>query len=397
MVSIDSALVFGFFPSVIFSNLLIYIKLPPPNYFRMDLPIFRDKAVKIGRIRLMFLVTVFLLLLFDIFLLVHSLRWLELVLLNSLTLNGFSIFTAWIYRSQKEIAQVNVHHNSPALTYKTHLVLSRLSEELGNTNGTFWLSVVEPLVNGSMSALGYLNIPDNFAEICWEFRWGKGNIKGVAGRCATECREVLIPNLLDKNDYQTKDWLQGNTDTAGILCVPIIDTLKLAKGIVSSKCLAVLSISSFTPNVLDEKYLSILQPYVEEIRQLILEYGKGIDRSKILEYYPDINYNGFMKENSKKISAFDSLSAQTTTEPLLVDETDPEYWRQFLTPESLEIAREAGNYRRKAIEAVKSAKPIDPESGEPGAFSRFYGSHKLRPVYKTPSGKEFFDDSSEDR
>lgn len=56
-------------------------------------------------------------------------------------------------------------------------------------------------------------------------------------------------------------------------------------------------------------------------------------------------------------------------------------------------ARRAARLHGEAVEALKSATPIHPETGERGTFVRFAGGGtRIRPVYQTPSGKEFFVD-----
>lgn len=78
-----------------------------------------------------------------------------------------------------------------------------------------------------------------------------------------------------------------------------------------------------------------------------------------------------------------------------MDESEREYWEREPTEEELKEIRKNNRYISKAIDAafraMKSASPVDPETGEAGAFVRFAGSFpRVRPVYRTPSGEEFF-------
>ena len=76
------------------------------------------------------------------------------------------------------------------------------------------------------------------------------------------------------------------------------------------------------------------------------------------------------------------------------DRTDPEYWVNQITPETRELGRRAAERHDGAIEAIKSATPVHPKTGERGTFVRFAGGGtRIRPVYRTSSGKEFFDQS----
>ena len=78
-----------------------------------------------------------------------------------------------------------------------------------------------------------------------------------------------------------------------------------------------------------------------------------------------------------------------------LDESERELWEREPTEEELEEIRKNSRYISEAIDAafraIKSATPVDPETGEVGAFVRFAGSFpRVRSVYRTPSGKEFF-------
>lgn len=72
------------------------------------------------------------------------------------------------------------------------------------------------------------------------------------------------------------------------------------------------------------------------------------------------------------------------------DQTDPEYWLSQITPETRELGKRANELHESAIQAIKSATPLDTETGEQGIFARFVGGGtRLTAVYRTPSGKEF--------
>lgn len=76
------------------------------------------------------------------------------------------------------------------------------------------------------------------------------------------------------------------------------------------------------------------------------------------------------------------------------DQADPEFWRSQITPEARELGRRATELHESAIQAIRSATPLHPETGEQGAFIRFAGGGtRIRPVYRTDSGKEFFTQS----
>lgn len=61
-----------------------------------------------------------------------------------------------------------------------------------------------------------------------------------------------------------------------------------------------------------------------------------------------------------------------------------------LTPERRESARQSGEKYVQKVEAIKSATPADPETGEEGKFVDFIMTGEgLRPVYMTESGKVF--------
>lgn len=77
-----------------------------------------------------------------------------------------------------------------------------------------------------------------------------------------------------------------------------------------------------------------------------------------------------------------------------LDTTGPKYWTTQITPELRRKTELVIQKIDTAIEAIVTAKPTHPLTGEVGTFVRFYGGSRVRALYRTESGLEFFNPTS---
>lgn len=126
--------------------------------------------------------------------------------------------------------------------------------------------VVTPLETGQMQAITYVNISDSQVTqwhefVAGEFRWGRKGVRSIAGRCATDFRCIMIPDLNNPNADFREDYVELDPPrpAAGILSVPIVDKAE-------NKCLAVLSISTTERYFFQPQHLDLVRQFATQMR-----------------------------------------------------------------------------------------------------------------------------------
>jgi hypothetical protein len=134
-------------------------------------------------------------------------------------------------------------------------------------------SITIPQPGGKMAALVSRDSKAGpfYSESHVKFRWGERPI-GIAGLCATNYRDVFIPNLDNLQDLQ-KDlkqaWIPSTSKVGAIIGLPLLKDIEDKKP-EGGSAPAVLTVSSNKSGFIDEKHLESLREISWQIEGVLL-------------------------------------------------------------------------------------------------------------------------------
>ncbi|MCL4878509.1 MAG: hypothetical protein KJ064_17750 [Anaerolineae bacterium] len=151
-----------------------------------------------------------------------------------------------------------------------HQVLDEILSLLHSKfSSDFRLSIVKPLPDGTMLALATKNVTIDHIIFKRAFHWGR-KVQGVAGKCATELKPIVIRDLEDKNDPNISYWITTTeAECGGVIAIPVIRySNKISE---NTQCLAVLSITATEKNIFSVELVELLEPFIKRLGNIMLD------------------------------------------------------------------------------------------------------------------------------